>query len=129
MPIYEYYCRHCKRRVEILTLRAQDRKDPSCPLCRGKDLRRLLSRFVSMKSEDARLESLADPSKLSGLDENDPASMARWLKRMGREFGEDVSTEEIDRMADDLASGKGMDEDSSFGGGGGDTGFGSGDDL
>ena len=50
MPIYEYYCRHCKRRVEILTLRAQDRKDPACPLCRGKDLRRLLSRFVSMKS-------------------------------------------------------------------------------
>jgi putative FmdB family regulatory protein len=128
MPIYEYYCRQCKKRVEILTLRAQDRNDPACPLCKGKDLRRLISRFVSLKSEDARLESLADPSKLSGLDENDPASMARWMKRMGREFGEDVSTDEIDQMADDLASGKGLDEDSSFGGDSGGSGL-AGDDL
>lgn len=129
MPIYEYFCRSCKKRVEILTLRLQDRDNPACPICKGKDLRRLVSRFVSLKSEDARLESLADPSKLSGLDENDPASMARWLKRMGREFGEDVSTDEIDQMADELASGKGMDEDFSPGGGDGDTGLGSAEDL
>ena len=36
------------------------------------------------------MESLADPSALSGLDENDPASVARFMKKMGREMGEDV---------------------------------------
>lgn len=108
MPIYEYYCGDCRKKVEILFFHIQDRENPSCPRCKGKNLRRLVSRFVSLKSEDARLESLADPSKLAGLDENDPASMARWLKRMGRELGEDVSSDEIDQMADELASGKGF---------------------
>lgn len=51
---------------------------------------RLLSRFASPKSEDARLESLMDPSKLGHLDENDPTSVARFMKKMGQEMGEDV---------------------------------------
>ena len=32
-----------------------------------------------------------DPSKLGHLDENDPASVARFMKKMGQEMGEDVS--------------------------------------
>ena len=53
------------------------------------------------------MEALADPSNLSGLDENDPASMARWLKRMGSEMGDEFGGDEIDRMADEVASGDG----------------------
>lgn len=87
-------------------------------------MRRLISRFVSLKSDEARLEALADPSNLAGLDENDPASMARWMKRMGKELGEDVGSDEIDQMADEIASGKGLDEGMS---GGEDDGGGSAD--
>ena len=36
------------------------------------------------------MESLADPSKFGDLDENDPQSMARFMKKMGREMGEDL---------------------------------------
>jgi hypothetical protein len=43
-----------------------------------------------VRSEDDRLESLADPSKLGDVDENDPKSMARWMKKMGQEMGEDL---------------------------------------
>lgn len=32
-----------------------------------------------------------DPSKLGHLDENDPTSVARFMKKMGQEMGEDVS--------------------------------------
>ena len=53
-------------------------------------MERLMSRFASPKSEEARLEALADPSHLSGLDENDPQSMARFMKKMGQEMGEDL---------------------------------------
>lgn len=35
------------------------------------------------------MEALADPSAMGDVDENDPASMARWMKRMGKEMGED----------------------------------------
>jgi hypothetical protein len=48
-----------------------------------------MSRFATMKSEEDRLESLADPGKFGDLDENDPRSVARFMKKMGREMGED----------------------------------------
>jgi putative FmdB family regulatory protein len=116
MPIYEYWCQGCKKKVEILSFHIGDKSDVACPRCGGKDLRRLISRFVSLRSEESRLEAMTDPSNLSGLDEKDPASMARWLKKMGRELGEDIKGEEIDQMADEIASGKGLDEGSSFDG-------------
>jgi hypothetical protein len=59
-------------------------------------MNRLLSRFASPKSEEARLESLADPANLGGLDESDPRSMARLMKKMGQEMGEDVG--DVDAM-------------------------------
>jgi putative FmdB family regulatory protein len=131
MPIYEYRCAACKRKFEVLILRA-DRESPvRCSHCGSEGVKRLLSRFSSIKSEEARLESLADPSNLSGLDENDPSSMARWLKRMGGELGEDVSKEEIDQMADEIASGKALEDGPGGGGGleGGGFGAESSDDL
>ncbi len=48
-----------------------------------------MSRFSAPRSEEARLESLADPSNFGGLDENDPQSMNRFMKKMGQEMGED----------------------------------------
>jgi len=49
-----------------------------------------MSRFSTVKSEEARLDALADSSSLGDLDENDPASVARFMKKMGREFGDDL---------------------------------------
>jgi hypothetical protein len=57
-----------------------------------------MSRFASPKSEEARLEALADPSNLAGLDENDPQSMARFMKKMGTEMGEDLGDDLSEAM-------------------------------
>ena len=76
---------------------------PACKFCKGKDLEQLFSRFAAPKSEESRLESLADPSSLSGLDENDPGSVARWMKKMGKELGEDFDGEDIDQIAEEAA--------------------------
>ena len=62
-----------------------------------------MSRFAAPKSEDARLESLADPSNFGNLDENDPQSMARWMKKMGREMGEDVG-EDFEEALDEAGA-------------------------
>lgn len=59
-----------------------------------------MSGFASPKSEEARLEALADPNHLSGLDENDPRSMARFMKKMGQEMGEDLGDEMESSMED-----------------------------
>ena len=106
MPLYEYRCTSCKKRVTILTLRASESVDAVCGHCGARTLERLMSRFAMGRSEEARLESLSDPSNLSGLDENDPASMAKWMKRMSREMGDEVGGgSEIDEMVDEMASG------------------------
>lgn len=49
-----------------------------------------MSRFATLRSEEDRLDSLADPSSLGDFDENDPASVGRFMKKMSREFGEDL---------------------------------------
>ena len=61
---------------------------------------RVLSRVRVIRSEESRMESLADPSKWGGLDENDPKSMAKWMKRMGKEMGENMG-EDVDQMVDE----------------------------
>ena len=76
---------------------------PVCKYCKGADLEQLFSRFAMPRSEESRLESMADPSSFSGLDENDPGSVARWMKKMGKELGEDFGGEDIDRLAEEAA--------------------------
>jgi hypothetical protein len=49
-----------------------------------------MSRFSRIKSEDERLESLGDPANFGDFDENDPASVGRFMKKMGKEFGDDL---------------------------------------
>ena len=90
MPIYEYRCLDCGKRSSTLVLSAASTTTPACRHCRGQRLERLMSRFAAPKSEEARLESLADPSHFGDVDENDPQSVARFMKKMGKEMGEDV---------------------------------------
>ena len=89
MPIFEYQCRGCRRKFSSLVMSRARESEARCTHCGGADLERLWSRFSAPKSEDARLESLADPSALGGLDENDPRSVAQFMKKMGAEMGDE----------------------------------------
>ena len=100
MPIYEYRCRQCRKKFEHIHLSTGSTETACCPHCQSRELDRLISRVRVMKSEESRLESLADPSKLSGFDENDPQSVARWMRKMGKEMGEDLG-EDIDQVVEE----------------------------
>lgn len=106
MPIYEYRCDGCRRTTTVVTLSVKEAVEPVCRHCGGTRLTKLVSRVAVRKSEESRLESLADPSALAGLDESDPKSVARWMKRMGREMGEEGGEDldrEIDQAVEDAA--------------------------
>jgi putative FmdB family regulatory protein len=119
MPIYEYRCRDCGGKSTFITLSVKAALDPKCKKCGSANLEKLVSRVAVRRSGESRAESLADPSKLGGLDENDPKSMARWMKTMGREMGEEMGEtvgedfdDEVDKAVDE-----GLDEDGPGGGG------------
>ena len=119
MPIYEYRCSECGRKTTVLTLRVSEQVEPKCERCGSGKLTRLMSRFALVRSEDSRLDDLADPSSLGDIDEKDPKSMARWMRKMGKELGEDAG-DEFDEMVDEMEGGSG--EDSDDGGDGGAAG-------
>jgi len=122
MPIYEYRCGACGRKTTVVTLSVKAAVEPRCRHCGGADLRKLVSRVAVRRSEESRLESLADPSSLAGLDESDPKSVAKWMKRMGREMGEEAGEdfdEEVDQAMEEAAREGPAGAGDDFDGGGG----------
>ena len=103
MPLYEYLCRDCKKRSTILVLSLANQAPATCSHCTSARVERILSRFASPKSEEARLEASLDPNNLAGLDENDPQSMPRFIKKMGEEMGEDLGDDLSEAMESDEA--------------------------
>jgi putative FmdB family regulatory protein len=106
MPIYEYECHGCRRRVSLLIRSLSSAEAPACPRCSGVSLTRVMSRFATVKSEEARLESLASDGSFGDLDENDPSSVARFMKKMGKELGDDLGDDFDSAVDEAMAEGE-----------------------
>jgi putative FmdB family regulatory protein len=108
MPIYEYACLDCRKRVNVFFRTMSEASDEAarCPICDGANLRRLVSRVSVARSEDSRLDSLADDdSLLSGLESEDPRALAHFMRTMSEETGEPFDAE-MNEMVDRLESGQ-----------------------
>ncbi|OGO62531.1 MAG: hypothetical protein A2Z45_06410 [Chloroflexi bacterium RBG_19FT_COMBO_55_16] len=109
MPNYEYRCLNCKRRFEVyLSYSEYGKQSLRCPHCNSEHVQRRIGRIRFARSEESRLESLSDPSSLAGL-EDDPKAMARMMRQMSSETGEDLGPE-FDEVMDRLESGQSPDE-------------------
>ncbi len=106
MPVYEYRCDACKRRFSVLWRSfSQVNEDKIvCKQCGSENVGRLVSRVRVIRSEESRIDEMADPSAWGDLDENDPKSMGRFMRKMMNEIGDeagDLGTdfeEVIDRL-------------------------------
>lgn len=105
MPIYEYRCNKCKKVSSFLLLRISEEINPFCKHCGSRDVVKAISRVAVLKSEEQRLESMLDPSKFSDLDENDPRSVERVMRRMGKELGDELGEGLEESMEEALAEG------------------------
>lgn len=90
MPIYEYLCVRCNTIYQFLVRKPSEGTSPVCPGC-GKDdrMERVMSAF-SVKRSNASMDDIADDPDLAGLDTEDPRAMARAIRRMADEMGEDL---------------------------------------
>ncbi len=106
MPNYDFRCADCSNRVTIFQTYAEYGVKPvKCPVCGSARLTRIIGRVRIAKSEDRRLDDMSDPSFLGDVDENDPKSLARAMKKMGQEMGEDLPPE-FGEITDRLESGE-----------------------
>lgn len=109
MPSYEYRCLNCKRRFEVyLSYSDYGKQTDHCPHCNSENVQRRIGRIRFARSEESRLDDLADPSKLAGL-EDDPKAMARMMRNMSAEMGEEAGPE-IDEVIDRLEAGQSPEE-------------------
>lgn len=87
MPVYEYSCDSCaKRFAKLVGVVAGASDNLMCPKCGSKDVRRLISRFSRIRSEDETLDAMEEAAFVSG---DDPASMGKLMREMGKAIGED----------------------------------------
>lgn len=106
MPMYEYRCGQCRRRFTVFFRSFSTEKEVSCTSCGSADVSKLISTFAVLKSEERRMEDMGDPSMLGDLDESDPRSMARALRKMGGQMGEDVMGPEFSEMIERMEAGE-----------------------
>ena len=76
-----------------------------CPRCGARELSRLISRVAVVRSEESRLDAMADPSAFGDLDEDDPRAIGRMMRRMSAEMGEEMDGE-MSEMIDRLEAGE-----------------------
>jgi hypothetical protein len=66
-----------------------------------------MSRIARVRSEDARLENLADPARLGDLD--DPRALSRWARQMGSALGDETG-EDFGDMMNEMMEAEGQGE-------------------
>lgn len=105
MPTYEYRCLSCKRRFGLFFSYSEYGKSPvACPHCKSENVQRRIGRIRVARSDESRLENLADPASLAGL-EDDPRALGRMMRSMSREVGEEMPPE-FDEVVDRLEKGQ-----------------------
>ena len=124
MPLFEYVCRGCAKQFTFLAGMIRDNTDARCPRCGSADLQKLMSRVARGRSDDDRMEAMAERMESKDLD--DPRSLRQFAREMGREMsaetGEDMG-DEMEAMIEAEARGE-LDDEGGLGGagGGGDDG-------
>ena len=133
MPTYQYRCLDCKRRFDVfMRYDEYGTRTVKCSHCQSEFVQRRIGRIRIARSEDSRLDEVADPGDLEGI-EDDPRALGRMMRKMSREMDEDMGPE-FDEVINRLEAGQSPEEIEEAvpglgEGGAGGAGFGDGDDF
>ena len=116
MPIYEFRCEDCRKRSSVFTRTVSDEVNATCDHCGSSKTSRLFSRVAVHRGGSG--DNGFNESSLADVDENDPRSMAKWIRKTHRDMGEtmDAETEsELERMeAGEMPDDFGAESDEEF---------------
>jgi len=92
MPIYEYICGTCNKKVTVF-LRAAT-AEPLCPVCGSSSLTRIISSFAVHKSISTIYEESGTPGGATSADYyKDPRNIGRRLEKQLRDSNIDIPPE------------------------------------
>ena len=86
MPIYQYDCAKCEKRVDVFFRSISKVTDPKCPECGSTKLKRVISKVMRARSDADRLADIDINQEMGRLDSKDPAAFERWTKDLGRRY-------------------------------------------
>ncbi len=133
MPIYEYRCDDCRKKVSVFFRSYSAVSDPKCPVCGGTNLERLFSRVIVRRggTHSGTDAGEVDMGQFGGMDDmgmgmgdpygdpygddfdanpfgfdddTDPREIARWTRQMSAQMGEPLDPG-LDMALSDLERG------------------------
>ena len=106
MPTYDFICNNCEKRFDVfLTFSEYGKKAVHCVHCQSGNVRRRMTKVRIARTEESRIESVAnDFSGFEGI-EDDPKALGQMMRKMGSEMGEDLPPE-FDDVVDRLEAGQ-----------------------
>jgi putative FmdB family regulatory protein len=95
MPIYEFYCGDCNTLFNFFSKTVNTTKQPFCPRCKRKKLKRQMSTFARVKGakgdselddspvDEAKMEKAMDllAREAEGINEEDPRQAANLMRK------------------------------------------------
>ncbi|MEK6255975.1 MAG: zinc ribbon domain-containing protein [Chloroflexota bacterium] len=102
MPTYPYQCKNCHHYFNLIqSYQDYGESKVYCPNCGEQNITRMLARVRFARSEESRLDSIADPSTLTGI-EDDPKAMGTMMRKMTNEFGGELGDGGSDAEASEI---------------------------
>jgi len=83
MPIYEYRCNNCRKKISLYVKAFSPPSDATCTHCGGRELTRLFSTFARLRTDkDVYDDVLSDNQLVNRMMANDPSALVEWSRRM-----------------------------------------------
>ncbi|HWD40966.1 MAG TPA: zinc ribbon domain-containing protein [Fimbriimonas sp.] len=109
MPVFEYRCLDCNRKFSALVGMVAEPDDEKCPNCGSLRTSKLVSRFARYRTEDDRIDDMADRLETMG-EPDSPSGMRDMMREMGKAMDEDTSDEMEELFEADMAGEGGEEE-------------------
>jgi putative FmdB family regulatory protein len=94
MPIYEFMCQNCHRRVCFLVRDISAPFAPKCSSCGSTHLSRVISGFAYHKSLETVWEESGESTVRPGDDYyKDPQNIGRWVEKKFQDMGQELPSQ------------------------------------
>ncbi len=107
MPIYEYQCRSCDAQFQRLIMKGEEEERLVCPSCKGRRLKKLISRVVYHVSEQDRLDAYNPSAAKSDAFYRDSRNIGLHAKKRAKQMGVDLGggfEEKLEKLRTDPGS-------------------------